>query len=75
MTEPPVDYSREGLLKLRQRVGIVFPGSGQPAVFPPVYTRRSPSGVLNLGKSEAEARQEVERVIEKMGISPFRDRP
>ena len=70
----PVDYSREGLLKLRQRVGIVFQDPDNQLFSASVYQEIS-FGVLNLGKSEAEARQEVERVIEKMGISPFRDRP
>ncbi len=70
----PVDYSREGLLRLRQRVGIVFQDPDNQLFSASVYQEIS-FGVLNLGKSEAEARQEVERVIEKMGIGPFRDRP
>ena len=70
----PVDYSREGLLRLRQRVGIVFQDPDNQLFSASVYQEIS-FGVLNLGKSEAEARQEVERVIEKMGIGPFRNRP
>ena len=62
----PVDYSREGLLKLRQRVGIVFQDPDNQLFSASVYQEIS-FGVLNLGKSEAEARQEVERVIEKNG--------
>ena len=70
----PVDYSREGLLRLRQRVGIVFQDPDNQLFSASVYQEIS-FGVLNLGKSEAEARQEVELVIEKMWIGPFLDRP
>ena len=70
----PVDYSREGLLKLRQRVGIVFQDPDNQLFSASVYQEIS-FGVLNLGKSEEEAKKEVEGVIERMGITPFRDRP
>ena len=54
----PVDYSREGLLRLRQRVGIVFQDPDNQLFSASVYQEIS-FGVLNLGKSEAEARQEA----------------
>ena len=68
----PVDYSREGLLKLRQKIGIVFQDPDNQLFSASVYQEIS-FGVLNLGKSEEEARQEVERVIYEMEITPFRD--
>lgn len=70
----PVDYSREGLLKLRQKIGIVFQDPDNQLFSASVYQEIS-FGVLNLGKSEEEARREVEQVIEEMEITPFRDRP
>ena len=70
----PVDYSREGLLKLRQKIGIVFQDPDNQLFSASVYQEIS-FGVLNLGKSEEEARQEVERVIDEMEITPFRDKP
>ena len=54
----PVDYSREGLLKLRQRVGIVFQDPDNQLFSASVYQEIS-FGVLNLGKSEEEAKKEV----------------
>ena len=69
----PVDYSREGLLKLPQKIGIVFQDPDNQLFSASVYQEIS-FGVLNLGKSEEEARQEVERVIDEMEITPFRDK-
>ena len=69
-----MDYSREGLLKLRQKIGIVFQDPDNQLFSASVYQEIS-FGVLNLGKSEEEARQEVERVIDEMEITPFRDKP
>lgn len=70
----PVDYSRAGLLKLREKVGIVFQDPDNQLFSASVYQEIS-FGVLNLGKSEAEAKQEVEQVIEQMEITPFRHKP
>ena len=70
----PVDYSREGLLKLRQKVGIVFQDPDNQLFSASVYQEIS-FGVLNLGKSEEEAKEEVERIIESMEITPFRHKP
>ena len=70
----PYDYSRKGLLKLRQRVGIVFQDPDNQLFSASVYQEIS-FGILNLGVPEEEAKREVEAVIEKLEITPFRHKP
>ena len=50
----PVNYSREGLLKLRQKVGIVFQDPDNQLFSASVYQEIS-FGILNLGVYEEEA--------------------
>ena len=66
----PYDYSRKGLLKLRQRVGIVFQDPDSQLFSASVYQEIS-FGILNLGVSEEEAAREVEEVIGRLEITPF----
>lgn len=70
----PYDYSRQGLLKLRQKVGIVFQDPDNQLFSASVYQEIS-FGILNLGVSEEEAKEEVERVIDYLEITPFRHKP
>lgn len=70
----PVNYSREGLLKLRQKVGIVFQDPDNQLFSASVYQEIS-FGILNLGVSEEEAKKEVEAIIEEMEITPYRHKP
>ncbi|HIV23844.1 MAG TPA: ATP-binding cassette domain-containing protein [Candidatus Merdiplasma excrementigallinarum] len=70
----PYDYSKKGLLKLRQRVGIVFQDPDNQLFSASVYQEIS-FGILNLGVSEEEAQKEVEKVIRDLEITPFRHRP
>ncbi len=70
----PVDYSRKGLFELRQKVGIVFQDPDNQLFSASVYQEIS-FGILNLGKSIAEAQAEVEAVIQEMEITPFRNKP
>lgn len=70
----PYDYSRQGLLKLRQKVGIVFQDPDNQLFSASVYQEIS-FGILNLGVSEAEAKEEVEQVIDYLEITPFRHKP
>ncbi len=69
-----VDYSRKGLLSLREKVGIVFQDPDSQLFFADVYQEIS-FGILNMGVSEEEARREVDRIIERFGISSLKDRP
>lgn len=70
----PYDYSRKGLLRLRQRVGIVFQDPDNQLFSASVYQEIS-FGILNLGASEEEAAREVEQVIRDLEITPFRHKP
>lgn len=70
----PLDYSRKGLLKARQKVGIVFQDPDNQLFSASVYQEIS-FGILNLGVSEEEAKKEVEQVIDYLEITPFRHKP
>lgn len=70
----PYDYSREGLLKLRSKVGIIFQDPDNQLFSASVYQEIS-FGILNLGVSEEDARKEVEEVIDYLEITPFRHKP
>ncbi|MBS6196257.1 MAG: sirohydrochlorin cobaltochelatase [Clostridiales bacterium] len=70
----PADYSRKGLLNLRSKVGIVFQDPDNQLFSASVYQEIS-FGILNLGVSEEQAKQEVEQVIDYLEITPFRHKP
>lgn len=70
----PYDYSRKGLLELRSKVGIIFQDPDNQLFSASVYQEIS-FGILNLGVDPESARQEVEQVIEKLEITPFRHKP
>ena len=70
----PVKYTRKGLLEVRRKVGIVFQEPDDQLFSASVYQEIS-FGILNLGANEKTAEREVNRVIEELGITPFRDRP
>ena len=70
----PVDYSRKGLLDLRKQIGIVFQDSDNQ-LFSASVIQEISFGVLNLGMPEEKARARVEKIIEDLNITPFRDKP
>jgi len=70
----PLDYSKKGLLDLRSKVGIVFQDPDNQ-LFSASVTQEISFGALNMGMSEEETRREVERVIELLEISSFKDKP
>lgn len=70
----PYDYSRKGLLKLRQRVGIVFQDPDNQ-LFSASVRQEISFGILNLGASREEAEAEVEAVIRDLEITPFSHKP
>ena len=70
----PVDYSRKGLLALRKMIGIVFQDPDNQ-LFSASVTQEISFGILNLGLSEEEAKERVEKIIEDLNITPFRDKP
>ena len=68
----PVKYTRKGLLEVRRKVGIVFQEPDDQLFSASVYQEIS-FGILNLGADEKTAEREVNRVIEELGITPFRE--
>lgn len=70
----PVEYTRKGLLEVRRQVGIVFQEPDDQLFSASVFQEIS-FGILNLGVDEEAAGHEVEQVIRRLGITPFRDRP
>ena len=70
----PVSYTRKGLLDVRKKVGIVFQEPDNQLFSASVFQEIS-FGILNLGVDEETARQEVEKVIRELKITPFQDRP
>lgn len=70
----PVTYDKKSLLALRSKVGIVFQDPDNQLFSASVYQEIS-FGILNLGVSEQQARNEVEAVIGALEITPFRDKP
>ena len=70
----PVVYTRKGLLELRKKIGIVFQDPDNQ-LFSASVTQEISFGILNLGVPEAEARKRVEKIIEELNITAFRDKP
>lgn len=70
----PLTYTRKGLLKARQKVGIVFQDPDNQLFSASVYQEIS-FGILNLGTPEELAKEEVEKVIDYLEITPFRHKP
>ena len=70
----PLDYSRKGLLSLRSQVGIVFQVPDNQLFCASVFQEIS-FGPLNLGLDEATVRKRVSAVMDRLGITPYADRP
>lgn len=70
----PLSYRKKDLLSLREKVGIVFQNPDMQLFCASVYQEIS-FGPLNLGLPREEAAREVEAVIRRLGITPFRHRP
>lgn len=72
--DQPLSYRKKDLLSLREKVGIVFQDPDMQLFCASVYQEIS-FGPLNLGLPREEAAREVEAVIRRLGITPFRHRP
>lgn len=70
----PVGYQKNDIYRLRERVGVVFQNPEDQLFSANVYQDIS-SGPLNLGLSIAEARERVEEVAERCGLTELLDRP
>jgi len=67
-------YGKKDLLDLRSKVGIVFQDPDNQLFCASVYQEIS-FGPLKLGISEEKVRKEVEDMIERLEITPFRHKP
>jgi cobalt/nickel transport system ATP-binding protein len=70
----PIRYDRQGLLKLRQSVGMVFQDPDSQLFSACIYEDIS-FGPLNLGLAEAEVRNRVDRALAQMKLTGVADRP
>ena len=69
-----IRYDRQGLLKLRQAVGMVFQDPDSQLFSACIYEDIS-FGPLNLGLPEAEVRNRVENALEQMKLTGLENRP
>lgn len=69
-----VDYSKNGLKKLRSKVGIVFQDPDNQ-LFSASVRQEISFGPLNMGHSAEEVRREVEDIMERLEITPFSGSP
>lgn len=72
--EEPISYSRKDLLQVRKKVGIVFQNPDDQ-LFSASVKQEISFGVLNLGLSEEEAAQKVQKVMDELNITPFAGKP
>ncbi len=70
----PVEYSREGLKKLRQAVGLVFQDPDSQLFSASVYQDVS-FGAVNLKLPEEEIRRRVDVALERTGIADLKGKP
>lgn len=70
----PINYSRKGLLQVRKQVGIVFQDPDNQ-LFSANVIQEISFGVLNLGFSQEEALVKVNKIIEELNITEFKNKP
>lgn len=70
----PVDYSRKGLIRLRQSVGVVFQDPDNQLFSASVYQDVS-FGAVNMKLPEDEVRRRVDVAMERTGISHLKNKP
>jgi len=70
----PLDYSRNGMRKLRSRVGLVFQNPDSQ-LFSASVREDVSFGPMNLGLEEAVVRQRVEEALLAVGMSESADKP
>ncbi len=66
----PVDYSKKGLMKIRQKVGIVFQNPDDQ-LFAPTVEEDVAFGPLNLGKSQEETQEIVTNALKRVDMSGY----
>ncbi|MDI9618804.1 ATP-binding cassette domain-containing protein [Methanothermobacter sp.] len=69
-----IDYSKSGLIEVRQKVGIVFQNPDDQ-LFAPRVDEDVAFGPLNMGLDEDEVKERVKDALRKVGMSGYEDRP
>ncbi|BAM69347.1 MULTISPECIES: ATP-binding cassette domain-containing protein [unclassified Methanothermobacter] len=69
-----IDYSKSGLIEVRQKVGIVFQNPDDQ-LFAPRVDEDVAFGPLNMGLDEDEVEERVNDSLRKVGMSGYEDRP
>lgn len=69
-----VEYSKNGLKRLRSKVGIVFQDPDNQ-LFSASVRQEISFGPFNMGHTEEEVKSEVDAIMEKLEITPFSDSP
>jgi len=69
-----IDYSKSGLIEVRQKVGIVFQNPDDQ-LFAPRVDEDVAFGPLNMGLDEDEVEERVKDSLRKVGMSGYEDRP
>ncbi|MDI9633410.1 MAG: ATP-binding cassette domain-containing protein [Methanolinea sp.] len=70
----PISYERTALRELRRKVGFVMQNPDRQIISPTVYQDVA-FGPVNLGYSEEQVREAVERALAQVGLTGFERRP
>lgn len=74
VNEENLNYNKEGLMKVRQKVGIVFQNPDDQ-LFAPTVGEDVAFGPLNMGLSQIEVENRVHDALKKVGMDGFEDKP
>ncbi|MBU4534475.1 MAG: ATP-binding cassette domain-containing protein [Euryarchaeota archaeon] len=69
-----LDYKKDGLMKVRQKVGIVFQNPDDQ-LFAPTVVEDVAFGPLNLGLDSKEVDKRVSSALEKVGMAGYENKP
>ncbi len=69
-----LDYKKDGLMKVRQKVGIVFQNPDDQ-LFAPTVVEDVAFGPLNLGLDSEEVDKRVSSALEKVGMAGYENKP
>ncbi len=70
----PIKYNKEGLLKVRKTVGIVFQNPDDQ-IFAPTVAEDVAFGPLNLGLPKDEVERRVKEALKAVGLEGFENKP
>ena len=70
----PISYRKDGLRKLREKVGVVFQNPDDQLFSASVFQDIS-FGAVNMGLEKDEVRRRVEEIMAQTGITALKDRP